>query len=459
MSDVSSRAFASPVARLFATPAYKALVWIPASAAMMLALMAPALWNGFPLIFPDVGGYLDRPIHATLGMGRSALYGLFLYAGRPLLFWPNALFQSALMLWVVVLTIRAHGLGRRPWLALAIVAMLAVCTSLPWFAGQLMPDIFFPAAVLAIYLICFRRETLARWEYIIVWAVIVLAIPCHMAAAGMCVAIIAALWLLSRFVPKKLARPKLWSAACGVAMGIALCPISNYAITGNFAFTPGGSSFLFGRLIEDGVVARYLEDSCPDDALRLCDFQASLPKEANDWLWNGASPFRKLNWEGQPAEERAVIVATLKRYPLMHAWTAIVAAAKQSFTFQTELDVVNNAPTVLMFRDHFPELFSQFTRARQQTERFDVGPLNYLHVPIAALSIAGLVIVVFFRRRLVFSSEAPALAIVVLLALAANAAICGIFSHPVDRYQSRLVLLAPFALTLLIAQRRSVLAT
>jgi hypothetical protein len=40
------------------------------------------------------------------------------------------------------------------------------------------------------------------------------------------------------------------------------------------------------------------------------------------------------------------------------------------------------------------------------------------------------------------------------LALATNAAICGVFSHPVDRYQSRLVLLAPLAMALLIAQRR-----
>ena len=41
-----------------------------------------------------------------------------------------------------------------------------------------------------------------------------------------------------------------------------------------------------------------------------------------------------------------------------------------------------------------------------------------------------------------------------MLALATNAAICGIFSHPVDRYQSRLVPLAPLAIALLIAGRR-----
>ncbi len=422
---------------------------------MLLELMAPALWNGFPLIFPDTGGYLDRPILGTLGMGRSALYGLFLYTGGPFSFWPNAVLQAALMIWQILLTMRVNGLGGRPWLALGIVAMLTVCTSLPWFSGQLMPDILFPAAVLALYLLSFHYVRLAQWECFILAAVIVFAIPSHMAAAGMCVTVVAALFLLARFKPLALPKPRLWFAAGSVAAGIALCPISNLAITGNFAFTPGGTSFLFGRLIEDGVVARYLGEQCPDASLRLCDYKATLPDDADDWLWDGDSPFRRLgDWKGFRTEERAITWATLERYPLMHASTAIAAAVRQFFTFQTEVGVDNNAPTVNMFGDHFPKLFAQFMSARQQAERFDVAPLNYLHVPVAALAIAGLGLSLLFRRRLKIAPEAAALCLIILLALAANAAICGVFSHPVDRYQSRVVLLAPFAMALLIAQRR-----
>jgi hypothetical protein len=455
MADVSiDHARVSAAVEVFDSQS-NVLAWILASGAMLLALMAPALWNGFPLIFPDTGGYLDRPILGTLGMGRSALYGLFLYTGVPFSFWPNAVLQSALTVWLITLTISAFGLGGRPWLALGIVAMLTVCTSLPWFSGQLMPDILFPAAVLALYLLSFCNERLARWERFILAAAIVFAIPSHMAAAGMCVTIIAALWLLARFKPLALPKPRLWFAASSVAAGIALCPISNLAITGTFAFTPGGSSFLFGRLIEDGIIARYLEDRCPDPALRLCDYRATLPEDADGWLWGGESPFRKLgDWKGFRVEERAITRATLERYPLMHTSTAVAAAVRQFFTFQTEVGVENNAPTVHMFGDHFPQLFEQFMRARQQAERFDVAPLNYLHVPVAALAVAGLGLALLFRHRLQIAPEAAALCLVILLALAANAAICGVFSHPVDRYQSRVVLLAPLAITLLIVQRR-----
>jgi hypothetical protein len=421
---------------------------------MLLLLMAPALWNGFPLIFPDTGGYLDRPVLGTLGMGRSALYGLFLYAGIPFSFWPNALLQSALMIWLIVLTLRAHHLGGRPWLALGIVMMLSMGTSLPWFSGQLLPDILFPAAVLAIYLLSFAQVTLARWERFILAAVIVVAIPSHMAAAGMCVAIIAALWLLPRIKSLALPKPRLWLAAGSVAAGIALCPVSNFAITGNFAFTPGGGSFLFGRLIEDGIVARYLGEQCPDSALRLCDFKATLPDTADGWLWDDDSPFRILGtWKGLGDEESTITRATLARYPLMHAETAAIAVLTQLISFQTEVGVDDNLPTIRMIGDHFPQLFDALMSARQQAERFNVAPLNYLHVPVAALAIAGLGFALLFRRRWKIAPEAAALCLVILLALAANAIICGVFSHAVDRYQSRLVLLAPLAVGLMVAQR------
>jgi hypothetical protein len=453
MADVSIAGRAARAGAIAAIPnSQRSIVaWALASIAMVLVLMTPALWNGFPFIFPDTGGYLSRPIEGTLGMGRSALYGLFLYAGVPFAFWPNAIAQSALTVWLIVVTLRALGLGGRPWLALGIVAMLTVCTSLPWFAGQLMPDILFPAAVLALYLLAFRTEQLATWERFSLAAVIVVAMPSHMAAAGMCIAVIAALWLVARVAQPK---PRLLFAAGAVAAGIAFCPISNLAITGTFSFTPGGSSFLFGRLIEDGIVARYLDERCPDPSLRLCAYQVGLPEDADWWLW-GDTPFYKLGgWEGFGEEERNIILATLVRYPLMHAETAIAATLEQFYSFQTELGFVDNAPTIGTLADRTPQLFPQFMRARQQANPFDMAPLNLVHVPIAALAIAGLVGALVLQRRLKIAPELTALCLTILLALAANAAICGIFSHPVDRYQSRLVALAPFAVALLIARRR-----
>ena len=59
----------------------------PAAAALAatLLLLAPALWNGFPLLEYDTGGYLARWFEGTLVVSRSTVYGLFLVA----LAWPD----------------------------------------------------------------------------------------------------------------------------------------------------------------------------------------------------------------------------------------------------------------------------------------------------------------------------------------------------------------------------------
>ena len=440
------------VAGLVSRPvAATAANWVIAGIGMMLMLLAPAIWNGFPLIFPDTGGYIDRPILGTLGMGRSALYGAFLFLGIASSFWLNIVVQAMLLTWLIVLTLRTHDLGGRPWLALGIVALLTVTTSLPWFTAQLMPDILFPAAVLALHLLIFRDRMLGRAERWALVAVIVFAIPSHMAAAGMCVDIVAAAALLARFPHLGLPDVRLRFAAGAVAAGLALCPVSNYAITGNFALTPGGSSFLVGRLVEDGIVIRYLNDKCPDPAMRLCAFTSNFPTDADGWLWDGNSPFRKLkDFEGS-AEEKAIPLATLKAYPFMHLTAAARAALAQMVTFATEVSFANNEPTIAMFKEHFPGLFPRFIQARQQTQTFDPALLNSVHVPVAAFAMICVGAALLLRRQLGLPPPFAGLAATVALALSANALICGVFSHAVDRYQSRLVWLAVFAAGMMAA--------
>ena len=110
-------------------PARDRALWALASLVCVLALlMAPALWNGFPLLQYDTGGYLARWYEGTLVPSRAVVYGLILNAGVPLAFWPVLLLQSALTVWVIALMLRAHGLGQRPWLLLGVIAR---CRSSP----------------------------------------------------------------------------------------------------------------------------------------------------------------------------------------------------------------------------------------------------------------------------------------------------------------------------------------
>lgn len=435
-------------------PASSIGAWLAASAAMIAVLIAPALWNGFPLIFPDTGGYLMRPIEGTLAMGRSALYGLFLYLSVPFAFWPVIVVQAAATAWVIMLSLRCHGLGGRPWLALGITSALAAFTSLPWFAAQLMPDIFFPLAVLALHLLAFRPCALRPAERLGLIALIAVTMASHMAALGLCLCLIALLWLSSRFKIAGMRRFEGRYAVGAVAGGLALSLLANAAITGTFAFTPGGSSFLFARLIEDGIAQRYLNEHCPNPRLHVCAYADVMPKSADDWLWENDTPFYKLGGpEGFGPEATRIVAASIRAYPLMHLEAALTDTVEQLLSFQTDVSIDDNDPTFDAIRDHAPALLPAFLNARQQAQRFDVAPLNLVHVPATALAIAWLIGALIWRRRLKLAPDITALALSVLLALLANAAICGVFSHPVDRYQSRLVPLASLAVVMLIARR------
>ncbi len=427
--------------------------WLVAALAMTGLMLVPAIWNGFPIIFPDTGGYFTAPIMGEMANGRSALYGLFLNLGIPLAFWPCVVAQAALMTWLFAVTLRVNGFAGRPYLALGIVAVLCVVTSLPWFAGQLMPDILFAAAALSLFLLGYGDAHLARWERWLLGAVIAFAMASHMAALGMCIAVVIAM-ALTHLRRLALPRARLAVAAGSVAAGILLCPVSNVVITGSFAFTPGGSSFLFGRLIEDGVVQQYLEDHCPDASIKLCDYTDEIQDDADSWLWWGGSPLYKMGgWQAYEPEAKRIIRETLTDYPLMHATTAVQAAIAQFFSFQTEIGIDDNEPTHWAIEQFTPKLYPAFLAARQQAERFDVEPLNWLHLPVAYLALAAMALAVIFRRRFAITDEAYALCLILFAALAANAVICGVFSHPVDRYGSRLVLLAPFVVAIIAAQR------
>ena len=56
-------------------------VWI-AAVAIPVLLVAPAIWNGYPLLQYDTGGYLARWYEGYLVPSRSTVFGLYLHFGE-----------------------------------------------------------------------------------------------------------------------------------------------------------------------------------------------------------------------------------------------------------------------------------------------------------------------------------------------------------------------------------------
>jgi hypothetical protein len=107
-----------------------------------VVLLAPALWNRYPLLQYDTGGYLARWYEGYLVPSRSTVFGLFLHLGEGLHFWPELVLQTGCAIWVASLVLRAAGFAVGAWHRTLMVAGLALATALPVLSSSLLTDIF-----------------------------------------------------------------------------------------------------------------------------------------------------------------------------------------------------------------------------------------------------------------------------------------------------------------------------
>ncbi|MBY0532816.1 MAG: hypothetical protein K2P86_12680 [Xanthobacteraceae bacterium] len=435
---------------------------IAAFLASVLMLLVPAIWNGFPFLFFDSGAYFERPFDGSLSAGRSMTYGAWLALLRFPNFWPVAIAQSALSVWTIYLVLRTHGLRDRP-VALPLVllctaAFLALATALPWFAGQLMPDLFAGLAVVAFYLLLFKREDLHRFERFALIALIVFAGAAHNATFAVMIALTAAaavIFLVNREIVKA-AGLKL--AAIAVLLTALAVPSINFALAGQFAWTPGGMSFIFSRLVQDGIVARYLKDNCPDRAIKLCKFEKQIPKTADDFLWHQGlkGPFVSIGgWTDGAEEMKRIAIGSLLRYPGMHVQTALQSTAIQLVRVKSGDGLVREVWSAYEAITRLaPEMNVAVNTSQQRFNLIGrtVDAFNQFHVPLTlgAMALLPLLLLLAWRRGNLRDTDL--FAATLILALLANAFVTGVLSNPHHRYGARIAWIAPFLWSVVLVQ-------
>jgi hypothetical protein len=362
---------------------------------------------------------------------------------------------------VMVEFARAEAPKTSLWQLVGIAAFLCAFTAIAWVSGQIEPDAFTAVVVLSTWLLAFRARALGIPRSLLLVAVAGLAIashPSHLAlAAGLAVAI--ALLASMRLIhPAKLlpANPFLPVASVVLALGMILA--ANYALTRHVFLSRSGPVFMTARMIEDGVVKRVLDDTCPGSRYVLCRYKDRLPATADEYLWEVASPFNKLGrFRGSARESQAIVLEGLRRYPLLEFGQMLKNGARQFLMFRTG-DGIAPQERVLdtEFRNFLPQQMKAYSTARQQREALSFVLLNVLHVGLAALALFMLCVLVWSQWRSWKEITLPGF---ILLALLGNALVCGALSGPHDRYQGRLVWVAVFVVILtarpaLLALRR-----
>ncbi len=228
-----------------------------------------------------------------------------------------------------------------------------------------------------------------------------------------------------------------------IVCGAAILLACNFALSGQLAWTPGGSGVAFGRMLQDGLVKRYLDDHCSKEHLKLCPYRNELPQTGDDFLW-GKSVFNDLGrFKGLGDEMAYIAWHSVIAYPGAQSEAAIEATAKQLVSVATG-EGSNNwlAHTYGIIQRYLPQEFAAVRNAHQQHWEFDFTTINLVHVPIALLSellLVGILAGAAWRRKL---DDVALMAGTVALALFGNALLCGVLSGPHDRYGARMVWIA-----------------
>lgn len=428
-----------------------------AFAAAVLLLMAPALWNGYPLLQYDTGGYLARWYEGYLVLARSTVYGLFLHLGEGLHFWPNVLLQSVATVWVIGLVVRCLRLAGGQMLVLAIVAGLSVATSLPWLASVLITDIFAGVGILALYLLVLHRPTLGPVERTSLTLLVAFAVASHSATLATLLGLVVAAALVDRCIRPVAPARRLVHAVAAIGLGAAMLLAANFALSGKLAWTPGGFELSFGRMLQDGIVARYLEERCgtarleadPANAerLKLCPYRNDLPATADEFLWDSAIFDDLGRFDGMRAEMRKIVLGSLAAYPGMQLQAALAATARQLALVATGWGMHDVLPhTQGVIERYIPAEAPAMRAARQQRGEVYYEAINLIHVPVAyAASLLMLILLWRLRPSRLQGHPQDALALLaatVTLATLGNAAILGVLSGPHDRYGARVAWLA-----------------
>jgi hypothetical protein len=428
-------------------------LWVLAVLLSIALLIAPAIWNGFALLQYDTGGYLARWYEGTLVPSRAVVYGLIVTAGVPLAFWPVLLMQSALTVWVIALTLRSAGLGNRPLLLTGVIAALALVTTLPWLTSILLTDIFAGIGVLALYLLLMRSATLTRGERAGVFILTAVAAATHSATLAVLMALLAAAACVFLIERKRMPARALSRGLLALALSAIMVLAADYAVAKRLAWTPGGFALSFGRMLQDGIVKRYLDEHCPEPKLQLCAYKDQLPDDADVWFW-GSDLFDKLGrFAGLGQEMAKIAVDSVIAYPGLQAKTALVATARQLVDVQSGEGVVTSIwHSYVIIERYTPQLAPAMRAARQQNGGISFTGINRLHYPIALLSMALLPAILLLAWRKRIAAEIGDLAACVTLALLANAFVCGALSNPHGRYGARMVWIAVLVVILALAR-------
>jgi hypothetical protein len=435
----------------------KAFYWIVTS----LIVIAPALFNRYPLVYFDSGAYMEMSINLEASFHRTIGYPLLMkLTGWAITNWTIVLLQGFLVSFLLFELIKIFGKQKTRLIHFVVVLFLSFGTGMSWYAAQLMPDIFTLILILISAVLLLKRQ-LSMVQIIAGLSLVYVSILTHLSHLPLLFLLLFTWFGLSSIsqfgLPKKSSAFWLKMSLPMVAAFLTFSTIN--AMHGHgFRMSLSSNVFITANLGEMGILKMYLEENCGSKVLPFCDDIDGLPIETGGFLWdqNGYMGQHEKGWKAAN-EECAPIVKdflTKPRYLKWFVFSSIKATTKQLF----QLDLGSGlgyqygegTSPYWPMNTHFKQELNSYLGSIQNKK--DKLPLTFFkYVNYITLFVSLFLLGTLFLQK-ELSKELVLLLLFFGLAYFFHAAITGVLANVYDRLQGRVVPLIQIAACLAAAE-------
>jgi hypothetical protein len=392
-------------------------------------------------------------------LGRSLYYGLLLYIGAVAGgFWLTILMQSATVLLVLYLVLRA--LAYPAWPTLAWLCLgLCLVSDLSFFASYLMPDLFAAFAILACAFLISSPERLALRDGAPWFLLLTASMLCHdtcflLSVSFLGFAILANLFQRSFGNLRGLGIILLASFTAWAGQSLV-----TYGVTRATGQPPLRFPLIEARLVADGPGTNYLRSNCPESRFTLCEYVDEFPMNSYAFLFDvepGKSVYEIASYDQRralSAEQFRFLLAVLKFDPAGVAKSGMRNTAAQLLDFGLSKFRYDPGEKETMDRTFPLQALAQMRAGAAYRGTMPAAALTVLLYLFVSGSLAYVLLVLFgllpgrsmnHRLKTVFCW--------IITGIVLNAAICGGISAVESRYQARVVWLIPLVALLVEAR-------
>ena len=398
----------------------------------------------------------DKTVYA----GRSVYYGSLLFWAYVVGgLWLPVMLQAAIVALALFMAFQVF--VPRPALTTAgTLVGLGALTPLPWFTDYLVPDVFaglglLAAAMLLTVLDKMTTATRAFW-----FALLSFALAAHNSHVAT-IACVLAVTAFGTFVLRRSFKPAgyAWAAA---AIGVALLGevAFNLAVTKVAGAPPVRPPILTARVMASETGAAYLRAVCPVATYAVCPYADRAPMVGNDFLWNPDAAIGVFT-VAEPATRRALGEEQMRVFFGAFAH-APIAMTREMLTrwwllaSSVRLDEFNHGPAErTYFAAKLPnDMYDTLLASPSGQGMLPVGALRLIFLPVTV----GCAIALVLLAPRDENAAMREFALIVVVGVLINAAVCSALSGVEPRYQARIVWLIPFAAYVLALRRRDVWA-